>query len=78
MTSHNGIVFLLNKWIQPLSPCPSDDTVYMDDGDEKNEYILNDVGRLYYGTENQIGSRTWNYGQVKEHEDCKSVDGDMF
>ena len=47
--------------------CPlSDDTVFMDSEDERQEYVLNDIGLTYYGTENQIGTRTWNYGQVSE------------
>lgn len=38
--------------------------MYLDDEKEREEYVLNDIGVIFYGDFNDIKSRSWSYGQV--------------
>ncbi|XP_074787254.1 protein-glutamine gamma-glutamyltransferase K [Athene noctua] len=52
----NDFFLLFNPW------CP-DDGVFMERTSDLDEYVLNETGRIFYGTEEQIAERSWNYGQ---------------
>ena len=45
----------------------AEDGVYMEQINDLNEYVLNETGRIFYGTEEQIAERSWNYGQVPKN-----------
>lgn len=49
-----------------FNPWAPDDTVYMEREDERQEYVLNDVGKVYMGTYNAVTGTRWHYGQFSE------------
>jgi len=48
-----------------VSVC-SGDQVYMADEEMCQQYVLSDVGKIFYGNEHEISARPWNYGQVAQ------------
>ncbi|KAM3921560.1 protein-glutamine gamma-glutamyltransferase E-like [Leptodactylus fuscus] len=52
-------VLLFNPW------APEDD-VYLNDEQQRKEYVLNDSTIIYTGNENSIGRRGWNLGQFED------------
>ncbi|KAF5905264.1 coagulation factor XIII A chain-like [Clarias magur] len=49
-----------------FNPWSRMDQVYLDNEDERQEYVLNDVGMIYNGEHTDIGTRPWNYGQFQK------------
>lgn len=44
--------------------CFSEDDVFLDSEEERQEYVLNDSGIIFRGVEKHIQAQGWNYGQV--------------
>ncbi|XP_067649518.1 annulin-like [Haliotis asinina] len=52
------IYILFNPWCR-------DDMVFMEGEKEKEEYVLNETGRIYCGTSRNISSKPWMFGQFQ-------------
>ncbi|MED6247774.1 hypothetical protein ATANTOWER_016526 [Ataeniobius toweri] len=54
-----SLVVLFNPWCQ-------DDSVYLPDEKERQEYVMNEHGPIYMGTAYNFNSITWEFGQFEE------------
>uniref|UniRef100_A0A8C9EID4 Protein 4.2 n=1 Tax=Pavo cristatus TaxID=9049 RepID=A0A8C9EID4_PAVCR len=54
---------LLGKFILLFNPWCRDDEVFLPNEAERQEYILNQDGVIYWGTENKILAQPWDFGQ---------------
>lgn len=54
---------VLNCWANFLSP---DDNVYLDDDDKREEYVINDKGKVYVGPFSRARGRPWVFGQFDD------------
>ncbi|XP_050397106.1 annulin [Patella vulgata] len=59
-THKEPIYILFNPWCK-------DDQVYNEDSEALKEYVLNETGRIYAGTHNNIAPKPWNFGQFEDH-----------
>ncbi|XP_053570678.1 coagulation factor XIII A chain [Bombina bombina] len=57
--SETDTYILFNPWCK-------EDSVYMDDEREIEEYVMNDVGVIFHGDITNIKRRSWEYGQFEE------------
>ena len=53
------IILLCNPWCQ-------EDTVYLENEEERNEYVLNDTGKIWRGTTRSSHPCSWNFGQFED------------
>lgn len=44
-----------------------EDWVYLPDQEERQEYVMNEKGKVFQGSGNYIHSMSWDFGQVQTH-----------
>ncbi|TRY89156.1 hypothetical protein DNTS_018074 [Danionella cerebrum] len=49
-----------------FNPWDPEDEVYIEDDNDREEYVMNDIGFIYNGDYDMVASRSWNYGQFEE------------
>ncbi|XP_072239324.1 protein-glutamine gamma-glutamyltransferase E-like [Leuresthes tenuis] len=54
-----SLVVLFNPW------CP-EDSVFLSNEEQKQEYVMNEQGIIYRGSANYISGMNWDYGQFEE------------
>ncbi|XP_045078272.1 coagulation factor XIII A chain [Coregonus clupeaformis] len=50
------VYILFNPWVAA-------DSVFLDEGNEREECVLNEVGVIYHGAFDDVSERPWNFGQ---------------
>ncbi|XP_040186220.1 protein-glutamine gamma-glutamyltransferase E-like [Rana temporaria] len=56
----------LHDFILLFNPWATDDVVFMEDENERQEYVLNDSGIIYYGDKDSIQEMGWSFGQFED------------
>ncbi|XP_063077550.1 protein-glutamine gamma-glutamyltransferase E [Engraulis encrasicolus] len=54
-----NLTVLFNPWC-------TDDSVYLQDEDERQEYVMNENGLIYRGSSDRMGPMDWDFGQFEE------------
>ncbi|XP_014675499.1 PREDICTED: hemocyte protein-glutamine gamma-glutamyltransferase-like [Priapulus caudatus] len=54
-----SVCILFNPWCK-------DDQAYMASDEEKEEYVLNDLGKIWCGSAKRMRYRVWNFGQFED------------
>ncbi|KAI4886316.1 hypothetical protein NFI96_016736 [Prochilodus magdalenae] len=48
-----------------FNPWSPGDSVFLDDEEQREEYVMNELGIIYHGAYDDISERAWNYGQFE-------------
>uniref|UniRef100_A0A7M4EL87 Protein-glutamine gamma-glutamyltransferase 2 n=1 Tax=Crocodylus porosus TaxID=8502 RepID=A0A7M4EL87_CROPO len=66
-TGYQGTSFRLGEFILLFNPWCPEDTVYLEDEDQRTEYVLTQQGLIFQGSNDFIVSTPWNFGQFEDN-----------
>ncbi|XP_053544817.1 protein-glutamine gamma-glutamyltransferase 5-like [Bombina bombina] len=61
-----NISHLLGEFIALFNPWCPEDSVFLENEEERKEYVMNENGFVYVGNADWIVQQSWNYGQFDE------------